>query len=59
LDSEIRPRLRPGTPGGKEEAHPQTGARAYDWCVEETDDVTNKEGLPVSKHGSMNEGELV
>jgi phenylalanyl-tRNA synthetase beta chain len=28
-DSEARPSLRPGTPGGSEEPHPQAGTRAY------------------------------
>jgi hypothetical protein len=33
---------RKRVPGGKEEAHPQEGTRAYYWYVEETDDAANE-----------------
>ena len=32
-----RPSLRPGTPGGSEESHPQAGTRAYYKYAEESD----------------------
>ena len=37
-----RPSLRPGTPGGSEEPHPQAGTRAYYRYVEEGDAATTK-----------------